>query len=195
MDLDNMLKELEQKGICNDEAQSDKALKYLNITKDTGEFLRVLVLATRSSKILEVGTSNGYSTIWFASSIPSDGTVTTIEYSERKAEEALSNFQRAGLANKIELLQGDAQAMLKDLSDQYDLIFLDADRSMYMDMIEDISRLLKTGGLIVCDNAISHESELAEFTAYLKSQQNYSTSLVPVGKGEFLAHKSYSEQV
>ena len=57
MDLDNILKELEQKGIRNDEAQSDKALKYLNITRDTGEFLRVLVLATRSSKILEVGTS------------------------------------------------------------------------------------------------------------------------------------------
>ena len=85
MDLDSILRELEQKGIRNDEAQSDKALKYLNITRDTGEFLRVIVRATRSKKILEIGTSNGYSTIWFASSIPSDGTVTTIEYSERKA--------------------------------------------------------------------------------------------------------------
>jgi predicted O-methyltransferase YrrM len=70
------------------------------------------------------------------------------------------------------------------------MIFLDADRSKYTDMIQDISRLLKIGGLIVCDNAISHESEIAEFTAYLKSQQNFSTSLVPVGKGEFLAYKS-----
>ena len=146
MDLDNILKELEQRGIRNDETQSDKDLKYLNITRDTGEFLRVLVLATRSSKILEVGTSNGYSTIWLASSLPPDGTVTTIEYSERKAEEALSNFERAGLANKISLLHGEAQAVLKDLSDQYDLIFLDADRSKYMDMIKDISRLLKIGG-------------------------------------------------
>jgi len=192
MDVDNMLKELEQKGICNDKVE---ALKYLNITRDTGEFLRVLVLATRSSKILEVGTSNGYSTICFASSIPPDGTVTTIEYSEQKADEALANFERAGLANRINLLQGEAQAVLKDLSGQYDLIFLDADRSKYMDMVQDISRLLKIGGLIVCDNAISHESELAEFTTYFKSQQNFSTSLVPVGKGEFLAHKSKSEQV
>ncbi|MBK1649646.1 O-methyltransferase [Rhabdochromatium marinum] len=194
MNFDNILKELEHKGIRNDEAQSDKALKYLNITKDTGEFLRVLVLATRSSKILEIGTSNGYSTIWLASSIPPDGTVTTIESSERKAEEALSNFEKAGLANKIVLLQGEAQAVLKDLNDPYDLIFLDADRSKYMDMIKDISRLLKNGGLIICDNASSHESELAEFTAYLKSQQNFSTSLVPVGKGEFLAYKSSSKQ-
>ncbi|WP_321491867.1 O-methyltransferase [uncultured Desulfobacter sp.] len=195
MDLDHILNELEQKGLRNDETQSDKSLKYLNITKDTGEFLRVIVLATRSSKILEVGTSNGYSTIWLASSIPIEGTVTTIEYSERKAEEALSNFKKADIANKIVFLKGYAQAVLKNLSDQYDLIFLDADRSKYMDMMQDILRLLKIGGLIVCDNAISHESELAEFTAYLRSKQNFSTSLVPVGKGEFLAYKSYNEQV
>lgn len=190
MDLENLLRELEQKGALNDQAQADKSLKYLNITRDTGEFLRVLVRATRANKILEIGTSNGYSTIWLASSLPSNGTVTTIEYSERKAAEALSNFERAGIADKIELLQGKAQTVIKDLSRQYDLIFLDADRSKYMDMMQDISRLLKSNGLIVCDNAISHESELVEFTAYLKSQQNFSTSLVPVGKGEFLACKS-----
>ncbi|MBM9617013.1 O-methyltransferase [Desulfobulbus rhabdoformis] len=190
MDLDNILSELEQDGIRNDKVQSDRTLKYLNITKDTGEFLRVLALATCSSKILEIGTSNGYSTLWLASSIPPDGTVTTIEYSDQKAKEALSNFERAGLVNKIALLQGDAQAVLKNFSGQYDFIFLDADRSKYMDMIEDISRLLKNGGLIVCDNASSHESELAEFMNYLKSQKNFITSLVPVGKGEFLAYKS-----
>jgi len=189
MDLDTILNDLEQKGIRNDKAESDRALKYLNITRDTGEFLRVLVLAARSSKILEIGTSNGYSTIWFASSIPPDGTVTTIECSERKIEEALSNFEKAGLADKIELLQGEAQAVIKDLSAPYDLIFLDADRSKYMDMVQDISRLLKSGGLIVCDNAISHESELAEFITYLKAQRHFATSLVPVGKGEFLAYK------
>jgi predicted O-methyltransferase YrrM len=70
MDLDYFLKELEQRGIHNDEIQADRALKYLNITRDTGEFLRVLVRATRASKILEIGTSNGYSTLWLASSIP-----------------------------------------------------------------------------------------------------------------------------
>ena len=190
MDLDNLLKELEQKGIRNDETQSDKRLKYLNITRNTGEFLRVLVLATRARKILEIGTSNGYSTIWFASSLPPKGIVTTIEFSDRKAEEAVINFERAGLTNKIELLRGDVQVLLKDLKEQYDLIFLDADRSTYMDMRHDILHLLKTGGLIVCDNAISHKPELAEFTTFLKSQQNLSTSLVPVGKGEFLAIKS-----
>jgi len=190
MDLENILAELEHKGLRNDEAQSDKSLRYLNITRDTGEFLRVLILATRSRKILEIGTSNGYSTLWLALSVPADGIVTTIEYSERKAEEALANFARAGLEDKIVLLQGKAQSVLKDLSDQYDLIFLDADRSKYMEMVHDIARLLKSGGLIVCDNATSHESELADFTAYLRSQQNFTTALVPVGKGEFLAYKS-----
>ncbi|MBM9616931.1 class I SAM-dependent methyltransferase [Desulfobulbus rhabdoformis] len=116
MDLDYFLKELEQKGIHNDEIQADRALKYLNITRDTGEFLRVLVRATRASKILEIGTSNGYSTLWLASSIPPAGTVTTIEYSDRKTKEALSNFERVGLANKIALLQGDSKREYRRLS-------------------------------------------------------------------------------
>lgn len=190
MVLDNLLRELEQKGLENDQVQSNKNLKYLNITKDTGEFLRFLILATGAKRILEIGTSNGYSTIWLASSIPENGSITTIEFSENKAEEALSNFKKAGLNNQIELLLGEAQELLKELTGQYDMIFLDADRSEYMKMWRDVSRLLKIGGVIVCDNAISHELELSEFTSHLKSQSNFTTSLVPVGKGAFLAHKS-----
>lgn len=58
-----------------------------------------------------------------------------------------------------------------------------------MDILHEILRLLKTGGIPVCDKAVSHEYELAEFMNYLKSQRNFSTSLVPVGKGAFLAYK------
>ena len=115
MDLEKILRELEQKGVQNDELELDKTQKYLNITRDTGEFLKFLVLATRSSKILEIGTSNGYSTIWLASSVPKDGSVTTIEYLKWKAEEALSNFEIAGVVNKIELLQEEAKTVTSPL--------------------------------------------------------------------------------
>lgn len=87
MELQSVLNELEASGIENDLIQSDKSKKYLNITRDTGEFLAVLVKATKSMRILEIGTSNGYSTLWLASALPEDGTVKTIELSEQKAAE------------------------------------------------------------------------------------------------------------
>lgn len=189
MNLNKIFIELEEKGIQNDELQVDKTQRYLNITRDTGEFLQVLVRATRALKVLEIGTSNGYSTLWLASSLPERGQVTTIECLESKAKEALSNFKRASLRSKINLLLGNALQIVQELQDEYDLIFLDANRSQYMDISTDILRLLKEGGLLVCDNAVSHHHELADFISYLKSQPNISTSLVPVGKGEFLAHK------
>ncbi len=190
MDRNDLLVELEEKGLRNDAVQTDKSLKYLNITRDTGEFLRLLIQVTRAYSILEVGTSNGYSTIWLASSLPSTGKVTTIELSELKAKEANHNLEQAGVSEKVTLLQGDAQAVLGELQEEYDIIFLDADRSQYMAMSNDILRLLKQGGLIVCDNAVSHESELSEFMAHIKSMSSFSTSLVPIGKGEFLAHRA-----
>lgn len=189
MKIETILRELEKQGARNDEVQTDKAQKYLNITRDTGEFLRFLVLATHSKRILEIGTSNGYSTIWLAASVSSDGIVTTIESSKWKAEEAISNFERAGVTKKIVLLQEEAETAIVKLNSQYDFIFLDADRSKYMSMLNGILRLLKAGGILVCDNAVSHESELSDFMDYFKSQPNYSSSLVPVGKGEFLIYK------
>ncbi|HGE6115915.1 TPA: O-methyltransferase, partial [Vibrio cholerae] len=86
------MEDLEQFGIQNDLAQSDKSKKYLNITRDTGEFLSVLVKATGANRILEIGTSNGYSTIWLASALPDDGKVYTIEANPQKIEEASLNF-------------------------------------------------------------------------------------------------------
>jgi len=190
MNLSYILTALEEFGQSNDSIESERSKKYLNITKDTGEFLSVLVKSTASQKILEVGTSNGYSTIWLASSLPENGVVTTIECSLKKFNEAKINFEKANLANKIQQIHGEAKTSLTKLIGQFDIIFLDADRSSYMSMIVEIEKLLKPGGLIVTDNAISHENELFEFMEYFKSKAGYSCCLVPVGKGEFLAYKS-----
>ena len=190
MNLSLILADLEELGHSNDSIEPERSKKYLNITRDTGEFLSVLVKSTRSQKILEVGTSNGYSTIWLASSLPENGLVTTIEYSLQKFNEAKINFENANLTSKIEQIHGEAKKSLIKLSGQFDIIFLDADRSLYMSMIIEIEKLLKPGGLIVTDNAISHEHELSEFMGYFKRKTEYSCCLVPVGKGEFLAYKS-----
>lgn len=189
MVLDQLLTELEKYGEENDAQAKERSQKLLNITRDTGEFLAVLVKATKARNILEIGTSNGYSTLWLAAALPDTGTVTTVEFLPHKIALARSNFEKAKLSHKINQIESSAVDYFKALQQQFDLIFLDADRSQYMHFADEVVAALKPGGLLICDNAVSHASELADFMAYIKSQPLFTTSLVPVGKGEFVAYK------
>jgi len=187
--LQKIMEDLERLGIENDQAQSDKSKKYLNITRDTGEFLSVLVKATGARKILEIGTSNGYSTIWLASALSESGMVYTIESNPQKVAEAKANFDKAKVSSNITQLVGDVSEVLVEVTENVDFIFLDADRKTYVALGEQLFKLLKNGGLLVCDNATSHSGELEAFTEWLNSQDNLSISLVPVGNGELLVYK------
>ncbi|WP_415898524.1 O-methyltransferase [Neptuniibacter sp. QD48_11] len=190
MDLEILLNDLEQIGLKHDKVQSERSKKYLNITRDTGEFLAVLIKATNAKTVLEIGTSNGYSTLWLASSLPDEGHVFTIENNSCKIDEASENFRQAQLNSKITQLDGDVVDLLPKLPQNIDFIFLDADRSQYLSIAEQLFSLLREGGLLVCDNAVSHKEELEGFNAWIANQSNLSTSLVPVGKGELLVYKA-----
>jgi predicted O-methyltransferase YrrM len=190
--LTTLLAELAAFGDAHDAEGANRAGRMLNITPDTGEFLAVLVKATRARRILEIGTSNGYSTLWLADAAAAiDGAVSTVEMSAAKIELARANFERAGLATRISQHAGDAGALLHTLEDgAFDLVFLDSQRSAYLDWWPDLKRVLRAGGLLVVDNATSHAQEMAAFTDAVKADDGFTTSLVPVGKGEFLAVKS-----
>lgn len=95
--LTELLRELEEFGSTNDAATDDRSRKMLNITHDTGVFLALLVKASKAKKVLEIGTSNGYSTLWLADAVGEGGSVTTIEQAPHKRAMAERNFQRAGL--------------------------------------------------------------------------------------------------
>jgi len=100
--LENLLTELERFGITNDSSTNERSRKMLNITRDTGEFLSVLVRATLALRVLEIGTSDGYSTLWLASAARAiGGSVTTIEKSQYKIDLATTNFARSGMASYI----------------------------------------------------------------------------------------------
>ena len=104
--LDSVLTELEQFGKANDASTTERPRLMLNITRDTGAFLAVLVKATLARRILEIGTSNGYSTLWLASAARSiGGSVTTVEVAEYKIRLASANFTRAGLARYLRSVQ------------------------------------------------------------------------------------------
>ena len=184
--------ELERFGDDNDHATTERPRRMLNITRDTGEFLAVLVRATAARRVLEVGTSNGYSTLWLAEAARAlGGHVTTVEYAPWKADMAARNFQRSGLADTITLVQDDAGALLARSADAaFDLVFLDSERTEYVAWWPHLRRVLRAGGLLVIDNATSHPEEMAPFAALLQADVAFTTSLVPVGKGELLAVKA-----
>jgi predicted O-methyltransferase YrrM len=195
--LDALKAELERFGEANDAATTDRARRMLNITRETGELLSVLVRAMRARRILEIGTSNGYSTLWLAEAARDiGGQVTTVEHSPFKAELARSSFLRSGLSPFIAFVEDDAALLLRrQASESIDLIFLDADRSKYAGWWPDVDRALRPGGLLVVDNALSHADQVAPFVALVDAEAGYTTSVVPVGNGELLAVKTLADRM
>lgn len=191
-DLATLLAELEQFGIDNDAVITDRPRRMLNITRDTGEFLSVLIRSMGARRVLEIGTSNGYSTLWLADAATAIGSrVTTVEMSPFKRSLAEENFRRAGLQGVIDQIAGDAGDLLRSSPDgSFDLVFLDSERSEYVGWWPQIKRVLRPGGLLVVDNATSHAAEMAAFCKLVTEDADFTTCLVPLGNGEFMAVKS-----
>ena len=190
-ELLNLLAELERFGQANDARNAERPRRMLNITHDTGEFLGVLVRALAAREVLEIGTSNGYSTLWLAEAARSTGgVVTTVERSDYKVALASANFERAGLGASIRQIHDDAGEVLARLAEaSIDLLFLDSERAEYAGWWPGLKRVLRPGGLLVADNAVSHAGELTEFVALVRAEAGWASCLVPVGNGEFVAVK------
>lgn len=188
--LAELLGELEEFGSTNDAATDDRSRKMLNITHDTGVFLALLIKASKAKKVLEIGTSNGYSTLWLADAVGKDGTVTTIEQAPHKRAMAEQNFQRAGLRPRIQQIEDEAGRFIATRdAGEYDFIFLDSDRGQYADWWPSLQRILADGHLMVVDNAISHAHQMEDFNRLVTASDGYLSSLSPIGKGELVILK------
>ena len=192
--LEALKAELERFGAANDAATNERPRLMLNITRDTGEFLSVMVRATVARRVLEIGTSNGYSTLWLAEAARAiNGSVTTVEFAEYKIGLASTAFSRSGLSPFITLVHDDAGHLLQQSdASAYDLVFLDSERPEYPGWWPHLRRVIRPGGLLIVDNATSHVEQMAPFVALVKSDPAFTTCLIPVGKGEFLAVKNLS---
>jgi len=187
----SLLSELEDFGTTHDASAGERQEKMLNITPDTGAFLAILVQATKARRVLEIGTSNGYSTLWLAEAVNSiSGKVVTVEANETKAELARCNLQRSGLSQCVRQEVAEAGKFIgQQPASTYDLLFLDADRQHYSAWWPSIQSALAPGGLLVVDNALSHPTEMERFIAEVRAAPGWRSVVVPIGKGEFVALK------
>ena len=133
---------------------SAEGLPAIQISSDEGKLIGVLLRAVGARRVLEVGTLGGYSGIWIARALPDDGLLTTIERDPKHARVARQSFADAGVADRVELIEGDALEVLTQLAPGFDAVFLDADKEPLEAYYHQAMRLLRAGGLLLCDNAL-----------------------------------------
>lgn len=186
----------------------------LAITLDTGMFFNITLKAMRAKRILEIGTSAGYSTLWFAealmqinemSNTRQEKTIITIEMNHSKIERANKNFDEAGVKDLIDLKEGQADDILSEISKNYDnenylkdgnrlfdFVFFDADKENLRYYFDLVLPMLRVGGIIATDNMLYPEEYrpmMIDYTNYIKNKPNIESVMVPIGNGEELTIK------
>ncbi|OBI41860.1 O-methyltransferase [Mycobacterium colombiense] len=136
------------------EASDAAGLPSIAVSVQQGKFLSLLAAAIGARSILELGTLGGFSTIWLARGAGPQGRVVTLEYEPKHAEVARANLERAGLADRVEVIVGAALDTLPTVTGPFDLIFIDADKENYPAYLEWAVRLARPGAVIVADNVI-----------------------------------------
>ncbi len=170
------------------------------IRKDMQYLLRTLLTMNRPKKILEVGTAIGFSAILMGEFTDNDCTITTIENYNKRIPIARENIKRAGMEDRITLIEGDAQDVLKEIDDTFDFVFMDAAKGQYINFLPDIKRLTDSGSVIVTDNVLqdgdileSHfivdrrnrtiHKRIRDYLYELCQDERYDTTILSVGDG------------
>ena len=173
------------------------------VQPETAQFLKTVVRMHKPERILEVGCAIGYSAILMAGE--TDGSITTLECDENMARIARENIEKAGMKDKIHVIEKDAREYFKTLSGEYDMIFLDGPKAHYIHMLNDCIRLLKTGGILLADNVlykgmtadeehvvrrkITIVKRLKHFIAAQMQREDLECVLLPLGDGVTMAVK------
>lgn len=173
----------------HDAAQADRLDRYRILEPETAELLAVLVKAIGARRVLELGTSIGYSTIWLADAVEAvGGTLVSVELDARRSATARENLERAGLGADLRV-EDAGEALRAGADESWDLIFLDAERPAYAGYWPDVLRSLAPRGLVAVDNVISHADEVEELLALMAVEPGVTATQVPIGAGLQLAVK------
>ena len=160
----------------------------LNLEPETAGLVALLARSSAAERVLEIGTSNGYSTIWLAwATAPVGGRVTSIERNPAKHAMARDNLTRAGFQDRVDLRLGDATALVRELSGPFDLVFFDADRVSAPEQLRLLLPKLTPRALLLADNALSHPREIAGYLDALSELDEFEHVVIPVGKGLSIA--------
>jgi predicted O-methyltransferase YrrM len=176
------------------------------IRKEMQTLIKFLLAERKPANVLEVGTAIGFSAVLMAENLPETSHITTIEKYEKRIPEAKANFEKAGVSQRITLLEGDATEILKGLEGPFDFIFMDAAKGQYINFLPEVLRLLAPGGLLLSDNVMQEgdilESKfvverrnrtiykrMRDYLYELTHNESLQTVILPVGDGVTLSVK------
>lgn len=167
---------------------------FWNLSRESANFLNMLIKISGAKNAVEVGTSNGYSGIWLAKALKEKGGhLTTIEYYEKRIVLAQEHFKICQVDDLITIKQGSACEILEEICEDknfvIDFAFIDANKREYIKYFETIDKNLKRGGIIAADNITSHPEKVADFVEKIKADPNYQVEILDLPAGMLLAYK------
>ncbi len=181
------------------EAADRAGMPRIQLPPVTARAVAVLLVASRARRVLEVGALGGYSALWIARALPSDGELTTLEIDPDRARVARRSLASAGVGERVRVLVGDAaESMGRMDARSFDAVVLDADKERYSAYLEEAARLLRPDGLLLADNAFwsgrvleadADETGAAidRFNRRVAADPRFSATILPVGDGLLVA--------
>jgi predicted O-methyltransferase YrrM len=181
----SVLEELAEYGARHDAGLPDRLQRLRNMKPAAAALVALLVRVQRGGWVLEIGTSNGYSTIWTADAVRDhSGRLVTVEVEADRVDQARANLARAGLAEVVQVVHDDAANVLVAAPDaSVSAVVLDAERPAYVAYWPDVVRILTAGGFVAVDNAVSHAPELTVFRETVDTTPGFRSDLFEVGDG------------
>jgi predicted O-methyltransferase YrrM len=163
----------------------------LAISEEDGRLLRLLIASGRRKRVLEIGGASGYSAIWMAQGLRlTGGTLVTIEYDPARAKELADNVRKAGFADIVRVVPGDAFAEIPKIPGTFDFVFLDAWKRDYKRFLDLVYPRLDTGGLFTAHNVVNKKGEMEDFLDAIEHNPALWTAIVsPAGEGISLSYK------
>ena len=174
--------------------QLEKTQKeFWNISRETGIYIHKLIKDKNIKSVLEIGTSNGYSGLWITKALKATGgKLTTIEYFDKRQSIAVENFKKCGVIDIVRTLQGSAIKILSALSrdEKFDFVFIDANKSEYVDYFELIKPHLTENAVIVADNITTHPEKVQSFIDAVSADSIFQYEILNIPGGLLIANKN-----
>lgn len=166
------------------------AKQYTNIAPENGQFLAILLRSIQAKNVLEVGTSNGYSTIWLAAALKdTGGKLVTLEFDPGRAEMARAHLAEAALDDVVEIRIGNALDEIPKCPGPFDLVFLDAEKGEYRRYLELALPNIRSGGLIVADDTVTMRDEMPDYVGFVFNTSLLHSVDIPLDDGVILSYK------
>lgn len=159
--------------------QKNQSRGMMNVPPEDGKLLRILAQSANAKHVVEIGTSNGYSGIWFCLALrQTGGKLTTFDIDEGRSKLARENFEKTGCLDRVTMVLGDAHQEITKLEGPVDLVFIDADKPGYADYLKKVMPILRPGGIILAHNTISSSKDMKEFLDLIQTHPDLETTFV-----------------